>query len=256
MLMSTHSIDLNADLGEHDETGFDADFAMLDVVSSASIACGAHAGSAEVMRATVAGAYERGVSIGAHPGYPDREGFGRRELGIGVETILASVEAQIELLAECCAVEGARLSYVKPHGALYNRAARDQGLARVLAGCVARFDSSLVMLALAGSQLETESRSHGLTVAREAFIDRAYLADGTLVSRDRPGAVIDDPEIAAFRAVGMARDRRITTIDGLSIDVEADSFCVHGDSRNTLDTVRLTREKLEQAGFAVHPFAL
>jgi UPF0271 protein len=252
---SSRSIDLNADLGEHDGGGFDADFALLDVVSSASIACGSHAGSAEVMRATVAAAYERGVTIGAHPGYPDREGFGRRETGMAMDQILASLEAQIELLSECCAVEGARMRYVKPHGALYNRAAKDQELARLVAERIARFDSSLVVLAPAASMLQKESLSYGLTVAREAFIDRAYLDEGTLLPRERPGAVIDDPSTAADRAVGMIRDGTIRTIDGRSIRVEADSLCVHSDSRNALETVRLTRARLEHAGFAVRPFA-
>ena len=207
------------------------------------------------MRATVAAAYERGVSIGAHPGYPDREGFGRRELDLPMTNILDSVEAQIELLAECCAIEGARLSYVKAHGALYNRAARDRETARLLAACVARFDPSLVMLALAGSELEKGSLQHGLTVAREAFIDRAYTNDGTLVPRDRAGAVIDDVEDAAKRALMMVRDKCILTIDGESIDVDADSLCVHSDSRNALATVRAARLKLEESGFNIRSFA-
>jgi UPF0271 protein len=194
------------------------------------------------------------VAIGAHPSYPDREGFGRRELDLPVEGVLESVEAQIELLAECCAIEGARLSYVKAHGALYNRAARDPELARLLAECVARFDSSLTMLALAGSELEKESRLLGLGVAREAFIDRAYTSEGTLVPRDKPGAVIDDVEFAAARAVMMARDKRIVTIDHTLIEVDADSMCVHSDSRNALATVRAARTKLEQAGFSIASF--
>ncbi len=206
------------------------------------------------MRATVAAAYERGVTIGAHPSYPDREGFGRRELDLPIESILVSVEAQIELLAECCAVEGARLSYVKAHGALYNRAARDRETAKLLAECVARFDASLVMLALAGSELEMESKQRGLTVAREAFVDRAYMRDGTLVPRDRAGAVIDDIEVAAERAVKMVREKRIATIDGNMLDIDADSLCVHSDSRNALATVRAARLMLEESGFIIRPF--
>lgn len=250
-----HSIDLNADIGEHDGGDYAADFALLDAVSSASIACGAHAGRHEVMRATVAAAYERGVSIGAHPSYPDREGFGRREIDMSLERILASVEDQIGLLGECCAAEGAHMRYVKPHGAMYNRATKDRELARLLAACIARFDSSLAVLALPASMLAEEARSHGLTVAREAFIDRAYLADGTLVPRNRPGAVIEDPSAAARRAVHMVRHHDIAAIDGTAILIEADSLCVHGDSRNALETVRLARSELEHAGFTIRAFA-
>jgi UPF0271 protein len=207
------------------------------------------------MRATIAAAYERGVSIGAHPSYPDREGFGRRELNLETSAIIRSFEAQVELLAEACAVEGAVLAYVKPHGALYNRAAKDAGLADSLAECIARFDPSLTMLALAGSALETASRSHGLRVAREAFIDRAYMPDGTLVPRDQSGAVLHNPEIAATRAVLMARDHEVTAIDGTVIRIDADSLCVHGDSRNAIETILLSRGALEAAGFSIHSFA-
>jgi UPF0271 protein len=153
------SIDLNADIGEHDGEGYSADALLLDIVTSASIACGKHAGSLEVMRRTVALAYERGVSIGAHPGYPDREGFGRREIGLSLEKILDSFENQIQNLQACCDAEGALMRYVKPHGALYNRAVKDSELAGLLAASIVRLDSSIVMLALAGSALETESRS-------------------------------------------------------------------------------------------------
>jgi UPF0271 protein len=207
------------------------------------------------MRATIAAAYERGVSIGAHPGYPDREGFGRRELGLGTPAIIRSFEAQVELIAEACAVEGAVLAYVKPHGALYNRAAKDADLAGLLASCVAHFDPSLTMLALAGSALERESQSHGLHVAREAFIDRAYMPDGTLVPRDREGAVLHDSGIAATRAVLMVRDHEVTAIDGSVIRIEADSLCVHGDSRNAVETILLARGALEDAGFSIRAFA-
>jgi UPF0271 protein len=254
-LTTSRSIDLNADIGEHDGDGYASDFALLEVISSANIACGAHAGSTEVMRATIAAAYERGVSIGAHPSYPDREGFGRRDLGLANDAIVHSFEAQVELLAEACAVEGAVLAYVKPHGALYNRAAKDAELAHLLAACVFRFDSWLTMLALADSALEHESKAAGLRVAREAFIDRAYLADGTLVPRDQMGAVLHDSEAAATRAVLMARDHEVTAIDGTILRVDADSFCVHGDSDNALETILLARGALEGAGFSIRPFA-
>ena len=249
------SIDLNADLGEHDGDGYSSDALLLDAVSSANIACGKHAGSLEVMRRTVALAYERGVSIGAHPGYPDREGFGRRETALSLEHIVESFEKQIQNLHACCDAEGARLRYVKPHGALYNRAAKDVELARLLAASLARMDSSLVMLALAGSVLESESRLLGLSTAAEAFIDRGYMNDGTLVPRDRAGAMIENADVAAARAVRLATMRTVKTIDGSVISVNADSLCVHGDSRNALETVRLAREKLGEEGITISPFA-
>ena len=249
------SIDLNADLGEHDGNGFARDEAILDVVSSANIACGAHAGTADVMRMTIRSAYERGVSIGAHPSYDDREGFGRRELNQSAQAIIPTVLAQLDFIEDACAAEGAALRYVKPHGALYNRAAKDPELARLLCNAFARFDSRIVVLALAGSVLVEEAIQHDLQVAREAFMDRAYMRDGSLVPRDRPGSVIENDEEAAARAVQMATERSITTIDGLRIPIEADSLCAHGDSANAVKTVKLARHKLEARGFTIAPFA-
>ncbi len=248
------SIDLNADLGEHDGDGGDADAAMLDVVSSASISCGAHAGSRAVMEMTVEAALERGVSIGAHPSYPDRAGFGREELNMRVDLIVESVREQIEELAEVCAAANATLSYVKPHGALYNRAARDAELATALIDCVMRIDPDLVILALAGSTMEDECRSAGLAVAREAFIDRAYMSDGTLVSRDRAGSVIHDAALAADRALEMALDGFVRAIDGTPLTITPDSLCVHGDSRNAIGVVSAARRRLEEEGFTITSF--
>ena len=251
----TRSIDLNADIGEHDGDGYFGDTQLLDVVSSANIACGKHAGSLEVMRKTVAFAYERGVSIGAHPGYPDREGFGRREIGLSLSAIVESFEKQIQHLQACCDAEGAQLRYVKPHGALYNRASKDAELARLLAASLARLDSSLVLLALAGSKLYEEACTHQLRSAAEAFVDRAYMPDGTLVPRDRPGAVIENVDAAAARAVQIADKGTVVASDGTIISLKAESLCVHGDSSNAVQTVRLTRASLESVGFTISPFA-
>jgi UPF0271 protein len=251
----TRSIDLNADIGEHDGKSYESDSRLLEVVSSANIACGKHAGSLAVMRRTVALAYEKGVSIGAHPGYPDREGFGRRETGLPLDEIVRSFEQQIENLRACCDAEGARLRYVKPHGAMYNRAARDPELARLLAESVERIDPSLVILTLPDSLLAHEARAHGLRSAAEAFIDRSYKRDGFLVPREQSGAVIEDANLAAARAVALASGDHIETIDGSTIMVHADSLCVHGDSRNALETIRLARANLESAGFTIVPFA-
>lgn len=254
-VQSIRIIDLNADLGEHDGGGYAADEALLDVVSSASVACGAHAGSIDVMERTARAAMERGVSIGAHPSYPDREGFGRRALSIGLDAIVASVKEQIEALGECCSRAGASLRYVKPHGALYGRAANDPELARGLAACFRGIDARLAVLTLPDSAMESEARAAGLAVGREAFIDRAYMRDGTLVPRDLDGAVLNDPEALAARAVRIARDKSVETIDGGTITVDAQSLCVHGDSRNALEIVRLARARLEQNGFTIGPFA-
>ena len=207
------------------------------------------------MRRTVALALERGVSIGAHPSYPDREGFGRRELAMPAAEIIAAYERQLESIAACCEEEGARLRYVKPHGALYNRAARDLELARLVAECTAGFDSSLVILTLPQSALASAARARSLRVAREAFVDRGYSPDGSLVSRDQPGALIDDPHAAALRAVSIARYKKVAAIDGSTIDIDADSFCVHGDGAHALATLTETRAALERAGFAIESFA-
>ena len=254
-LISARSIDLNADLGEHDGDGFAHDDAILDVVSSASIACGAHAGSLSVMRKTVASAYSKGVSIGAHPGYPDREGFGRRDTALSIAAIGDSIAAQIEKLGDCCNVEGARLVYVKPHGALYNRAANDDELATELVTRIAELDETLVILTLPESALGRMAAQNGIRVAREAFIDRAYMRDGRLVPRSQENAVIHDIETAARRAVEMARDRSVLAIDGEPIGIDAESLCVHGDSANALEAVTEARRQLEAAGFSIAPFA-
>ncbi|HUQ98218.1 MAG TPA: 5-oxoprolinase subunit PxpA [Gemmatimonadaceae bacterium] len=252
----TRSIDLNADLGEHEGDGTSSDMRILDLVSSASIACGVHSGSAAVMEMTVQAAMERGVSIGAHPSYPDREGFGRRDIDMPVDQILESVRDQIISLEQTCATNGARLAYVKPHGALYNRAARDSDLARQLADLVASINPELVMLALSGSALESSSRDAGLQVACEAFIDRAYMSDGTLMPRDRSGAVIDDASIAGGRAVEMAKYGKVRSFDGKPVLVTADSLCVHGDSRNAIQILDKVRRRLTEVGFTIAPFAV
>ena len=250
------SIDLNADIGEYTGTsGAALDDSILDVVSSASIACGGHAGDLKVMQRTVDSAARRGVAIGAHPSYPDHENFGRREMQIAEEELEAELVSQIEALAKCCANAGAPLRYVKPHGALYNVAARNDEVARVIAVAVQRVNPSLALLGLADSTMIYEAARAGLTVACEAFADRAYLANGTLLSRDRPGAVLHDPDGVASRALVMARDQYVETIDGVRLEVKADSLCIHGDNPHALALVTATRAALQGAGFVIRPFA-
>ena len=249
------SIDLNADIGEHDGDGHERDFALLDVVTSASIACGGHAGSDNVMRRTAQAAAERGVAIGAHPGFPDREGFGRRVIEMPAEELSAAISAQVLALRACCVEVGTRVRYVKPHGALYNEAARNAGFAEMLVRAVRDVDATLVLLVLAESVLELEARAAGLSVAREAFIDRAYLGDGTLMPRDNEGAVLGDADIAAERALVMVRDHSVTASDGTSLTIFPDSLCVHGDNPAALPMIRAVRNRLEMAGIAFAPFA-
>jgi len=250
------SIDLNADLGEYTGTsGAARDDAILGVITSANVACGAHAGDGDVMQRTVDAAASRGVSIGAHPSYRDREGFGRREMELSPRELSAEIVSQVDALAACCAKAGTRLLYVKPHGALYNVAAREAAVARVVAEAVRRVSPGLVLLGLAGSALVREGERAGLAVAREAFADRAYLPDGTLLSRDRAGAVLHDAEQVAKRALIMARDGTVTSVDGIRLRVIADSLCIHGDNPEALALVTATRLALEGGGFTIAPFA-
>lgn len=252
----SRTIDLNADLGEYSgSSGAASDDAILDLVSSANIACGAHAGDEEVMKRTVEAATRRGVSIGAHPGYPDREGFGRREMTLAPAALREEIIEQIELLATVCGRAGARMRYVKPHGALYNAGARDRAIAAVIAESVSTIDPKLVLLGLDGSELLREGTLAGLTVASEAFADRVYLSDGTLLPRDRAGAVLHDAESVAARSLAMVSDHYVNAVDGTRLIIHPDSLCVHGDNPDALWLISGTKSALEKAGFMIRPFA-
>lgn len=249
-------VDLNADMGE----GFGRyqldDGALLGLVTSASIACGFHAGDPVVMRETVTAAAHNGVAIGAHPGYPDLVGFGRRELGASPAEIEAMVVYQIGALRGVCAVAGARLRYVKAHGALYNRAARDTVAADAIARAVRSVDSSLMLLGLAGSAMIGAAERAGIRSVSEAFVDRAYRSDGTLVPRTEDGAVLTDVDEIADRALRMVQTGTVHSIDGVDIALRVDSLCTHGDGPNAVAIVRAVRTRLEQAGVRVTAFAL
>ncbi len=250
------SIDLNADLGE----GFgryrlDSDPEMLGLVSSANVACGFHAGDPVVMRETVGLAVARGVTIGAHPSYPDLLGFGRRDLAATPAEVEAYVIYQIGALAAFCVGQGATLRYVKPHGALYNRAARDAEVARAVARGIRAFDPSLVLLGLDGTVMLDEAATLGLEVAREAFVDRAYQADGHLLPRSQPGSVLDDIPTVVERAVRMVKEHYVVAVDGTRRIVRPDSLCVHGDGPHAVGIIRALRERLEAEGVDVAPFA-
>lgn len=249
------SIDLNADLGEGNGTErLDEDKKLLSLVTSANIACGYHAGDAVSIRETVRVAADLGVSIGAHPSYPDRLGFGRREMKIADEELRRHIVGQMDILADACSAAGTKLRYVKPHGALYNAATRDRHLASVIAGSIASFDSTLVLLGLADNLMLDAAREAGLAVAAEAFADRAYEKDGTLVPRGDPGALLEDPAVIAARAVNLIRTGKLVSRDGGEIAIRADSLCTHGDGPNARAILERLRIDMEAAGFVVAPF--
>jgi 5-oxoprolinase (ATP-hydrolysing) subunit A len=247
---------LNADLGE----GFGTsnllhDTALLDLVSSANIACGFHAGDAQTISDTVRAAKERGVSIGAHPSYPDLPGFGRRELGLPPTQIAHHVEYQLKLMVDVCGAEAAKLAYVKPHGALYNRAAWDEQAASAIVDAIIRVDQSLTLLGMPNSAMSRAAERHHMRFAAEAFIDRAYNADGTLVKRSEPDAVIHDVGSAVTRAVELFTRSTLRARDGNEIRVDADSLCVHGDNADSLRILRSVRKRLEESGARIAAFA-
>jgi UPF0271 protein len=246
----------NADLGE----GFGpwppaADPEILQLVTSANVACGFHAGDPIRMRETVALARRAGVAVGAHPGYPDLLGFGRRELGASPAEVSAYVLYQIGALQAVARAEGTAVAYVKPHGALYNRAVRDRAVARAIADAVRAADPGLALLGLAGSALVAAAHDAGIWAVREAFIDRGYEPDGTLVPRGKPGALVEDPAAAAERALRLVRDGSVVAAGGETIPVQAESLCVHGDGPQAVSILRAVRTALDTAGIVVRAFA-
>lgn len=249
------AIDLNADLGEsYGRWTLGDDMAMLDVVTSANIACGFHAGDPATLLATVRAASERSVAVGAQVGYPDLAGFGRRFMDIAPADLTAAVLYQIGALDGLCRAAGTRVRYVKPHGALYHSVARHEGQAAAVVAAVASYDSAFPLVCLSGSVVADLAAEAGLTVIPEAFADRGYRGDGTLVPRDQPHAVLDDPAVAAARAVRLARDGSLLAADGGRITVIARSLCVHGDSPDAVGMARAVRAALEAAGVALRPF--
>ncbi|MGC9346922.1 MAG: LamB/YcsF family protein [Anaerolineae bacterium] len=252
----TRFIDLNCDMGESfGRYTLGNDAAMLDVVTSANVACGAHAGDPLVIHRTVRLAADRGVTIGAHPGYPDLQGFGRRVLAMSAEELEATLIYQLGALAGFTSAVGTHLSHVKPHGALYKLAASDVEIAEIIARAVVAFDPALTVVTQPGSTLLYAAQAQGLSVAREGFADRAYATDGTLVPRSVPGAVIHDPERAAERAVQMVVDGRVEALDGSVIPLEIDTLCVHGDTPNAPEIARQLRAVLETVGVEVRAFS-
>jgi 5-oxoprolinase (ATP-hydrolysing) subunit A len=206
------------------------------------------------MRETVRAARDRRVAIGAHPSYPDVPGFGRRELGLDAREIARHVATQISALSDVCHAERARLTHVKPHGALYNRAARDPKAARAVANAIRGIDRDLILLGLAGSEMMRAALRAGIPFASEAFVDRAYTSGLLLVPRDQPGALIDDVGGAVRRAIAIVQQRIVKTVDGVELPLDAVSLCVHGDNPNALRILRELRSGLESAGVRIAPF--
>lgn len=244
-------IDLNADVGE----GCGQDAALMPLLSSANICCGAHAGDEDSMRAALRLAKFHGVAVGAHPGYPDRAHFGRREMPLPPPAVYAEVLRQIRILADIAQAEGVALAHVKPHGALYNQAARDRVLAEAITAAVRDYHPQLRIVGLAGGELTAAARRLGLAAVEEAFADRRYRADGTLLDRSQPGALIEDVEEAVQQALCLAKGAGVLSCDGRRVSIKADSLCLHGDGRHAVDFARRIRLGLEAAGIAIGAFS-
>ncbi|RKP58550.1 5-oxoprolinase subunit PxpA [Pararobbsia silviterrae] len=242
-------IDLNADLGE----GCDNDAALLDLVSSANIACGWHAGGADVMRASVAAAIARGVAVGAHPSFNDPANFGRTEIALPPNAVYAAVLYQLGALAAFARAEGGRVAHVKPHGAMYNQAARDPAMADAIVAAVRDFDPSIAVFGLANAELVAAARRAGLTSIEEAFADRGYRADGSLVPRSQPGALLDDEDLVLERTIAMIRERRVQSVDGHWVPLNAQTICLHGDGPHALAFARRIRGRLDAEQIRVGP---
>jgi len=250
-------VDLNCDMGE----SFGAytigmDDAVIKHITSANIACGFHAGDPLVMDRTVKLAVEHNVAVGAHPGYPDLQGFGRRNMDCTLEEVRQYVVYQIGALQAFCAANGTRMRHVKPHGNLYNTAAVNEDIARVIAEAIASVDSELMYVALSSTKedfMTSIARDVGLTVVYEAFPDRAYTSDGTLLSRRLPGAVVRDARVVAERALMMAKEGKVIAVDGTPVDLDIQTLCVHGDTPMAVELVKAIREELEANGIVVKP---
>lgn len=248
-------IDLNSDLGEgFGRWSLGDDDAMLELVTSANVACGFHAGDPSILRRVCARAAERGVAIGAQVGYRDLAGFGRRHIDVDPAELVDEVIYQIGALDGIARVEGASVTYVKPHGALYNDAARTPATAAAVAEAVALYDTRLPLLGLAGSELLRAGEARGLTAVAEAFADRAYTAEGLLVPRREEGAVLHDPAAIASRCVRLVTEGVVEAIDGAAVAAAAQSICVHGDTPGAVAIATAVRRALDDAGVAIRPF--
>jgi UPF0271 protein len=255
--MSVKKIDLNSDVGEsfgNYKLGLDEE--VIPLISSANIACGFHAGDPVVMRRTIALARENGVAVGAHPGFPDLLGFGRRNMDVSLDEIRDYVTYQVGAIQAFAHAQGLQLQHVKPHGALYNMAVQNPEIWEAVAEAVAALDKDLILFVLAGdnrSDLEALGAKHGIRIGFEFFGDRAYNRDGSLVSRKQPGAVIHDHQMVAEKVLKMVQENKVVCLDGSEIDLAADTICVHGDNPSALAVVKNIRKTLMASGVEVAP---
>jgi len=248
-------IDLNCDMGE----GFGvysigSDEQVMPFITSANIACGFHASDPETIWKTIKMAKANGVSVGAHPSYPDLVGFGRRPMEVSAEDVMADVIYQIGALSAFCKREGIKLQHVKPHGALYNEAAVNSAIAVAIAEAIKSVDEDLYMICLSNSEMVTAARTTGIKYVEEVFADRAYTREGKLVPRTQAGAVIHDPAVAAERVLNMVRTRSVVAIDGTTVPINAQTICVHGDTAEAFEMIRIIKTRLEQENVQLKAF--
>src|SRR6201993_3195593 len=241
------SVDLNADLGE--SSGYETE--LFELISSANIATGFHAGDSDTMHAAVSAAKKHGVAVGAHPSFFDRENFGRKELKISSQDVFDPVAYQLGIFQAIASALDVQPNHVKPHGALYNMAVRDATLANAIARAVESIDSKLILFAPDRSELARAGRAHGLQIAREIFADRNYLNDGWLVPRTRPDALLHDPKGAAQRVLRMLREGKVRSVEGRDVDVRGETICVHGDTPGAVEFARELRTQLEREGVKI-----
>ncbi len=249
-----YKVDLNCDLGESFgiyKLGLDEE--VISYISSANVACGFHASDPLVMAHTVKLAKEAGVCVGAHPGFQDLVGFGRRNMNVSFKEVKAMVQYQIGALDAFCKAAGIEMQHVKPHGALYNMAGKDLKLAEAICEGIYEVNPKLILLALSGSEMVNAAQNIGLKVAREAFADRAYEEDGSLVARAKEGAMITDEEVAIKRVVKMVKENKVEAITGKDIAIKVDSICVHGDGPKALEFVKKIKARLEAENIKITP---
>lgn len=246
------NVDINCDMGESFGVyRLGSDEEMMAHITSANIACGYHGGDPIVMERTISLAKSHGVSVGAHPGFRDLVGFGRRSMELTPQEVRNDLIYQVGALSAFAQIEGLSLQHVKPHGQLYNLAAKDESMTKAICEAILALEKNLILVALSGSKMAEIASKSGLKVAREAFADRAYHKDGSLVSRKREGSVIHDPERVAERVIRMVQEGKIQSIEGDLIDLEADTICVHGDTPGAVQLAQTIRRKLQEAGIPV-----
>lgn len=247
-----YRVDLNSDLGESfGRYTLGNDDKIIPLITSANVACGYHASDPVVMDKTLKMAKEAGIRVGAHPGFPDLMGFGRRNMNVSKAEAKAYVLYQLGALDAFCRVHGLKMQHVKPHGAFYNMAAKDYELSKAICEAIKEFDDSLIVMALSGGELVRAAKDMGLRVALEVFADRAYEEDGTLVARTKEGAMITDEEEAIARVIRMVKEQKVTAITGKDIDIKADSICVHGDGAKALAFVERIRKAMADEGIEI-----